>query len=76
MASEDEVDGATAEISGATVFDSSAVASDIVRVDAVPKPARRPVLDVELPGEIVRTLVPSEVISEPTCACAPSRGRR
>jgi len=29
---EDEVDGATAEISGATVFDSSAVASDIVRV--------------------------------------------
>ncbi len=37
-----EVVGATAAMSGATVFDASASASDVVRVDADPKPPRTP----------------------------------
>ena len=67
-----EVVGATASMSGATVFDARAVASPTVRVEAEPKPPRMPELDVVLPGETVRRLEPSAVISELTCCWAPS----
>src|ERR1700689_878361 len=70
--SDEDVGGATALMSGATVLEESAVALAMVRVEAVPKPPRMPEDEVELPGEIVNRLVPNEVISELTCACAPS----
>ena len=70
--SDDEVMGATALTSGATVGLESAATSDTVRVDAVPSAWRMPVLDVELPGVIVSTLEPSAVISEVTWPWAPS----
>ncbi len=38
----------------------------MVRVDAVPNAWRMPVLEVELPGEMVSTFEPSAVISEVT----------
>ncbi len=41
-------------------------------VDAVPSASRMPVLEVELPGEMVSTLEPSAVISEVTWPWAPS----
>ena len=44
--SDREVAGATAAMSGATVFDASAVASASVRVEAEPNPPRMPVLEV------------------------------
>src|SRR4051812_10272533 len=45
-----EVVGATAAMSGATVFDASASASAVVSVDADPKPPRTPPVLVWLPG--------------------------
>ena len=62
--SEEERTGATALISGATVFDDSAVASASVRVEAEPKPPRIPLVEVELPGEMVSRLVPRALICE------------
>jgi len=44
----------------------------MVSVDALPRAWRIPVLEVELPGVIVRTFDPSELISEVTSAEAPS----
>jgi hypothetical protein len=38
----------------------------MVSVEAVPNPPLIPLFEVELPGETVRRLVPSEVISDPT----------
>jgi hypothetical protein len=70
--SSDSVMGATALMSGATVGDDSAVSSAVVKVEAVPKASLMPVLDVVLPGVMVSRFVPSEVISELTCAWAPS----
>ncbi len=70
--SDDDVIGATDLMSGATVGFESAVTSDIVRVDAVPSAWRMPVLEVELPGEIVSTFDPKAVISEVTWLWAPS----
>ena len=64
--SDDCVMGATALISGATVFDSRADTSAVVSVVAEPSASRIPALEVELPGVMVRMLVPSEVISELT----------
>jgi hypothetical protein len=65
--SDSEVVGATAAISGATVFDDRAVASPGVRVEADPNPPRMPELEVVLPGEIVRRFEPKAVMSELTC---------
>ncbi len=70
--SDSDVVGATAAMSGATVFDDSAVASPTVRVEAEPNPPRMPELEVVLPGEMVRRLEPRAVISELTCCWAPS----
>ena len=70
--SDEEVIGATALMSGATIGLASADTSDMVRVDAVPSASRIPVVEVELPGEMVSTLEPSAVISEVTWPWAPS----
>ena len=64
--------GATALMSGATIGFDRAATSDVVSVDAVPSASRMPVLEVELPGEIVSTFEPSAVISEVTWPWAPS----
>src|ERR1700679_3430496 len=69
--SEDESTGATALMSGATVFDDKAVASPSVKVEAEPKPPRTPLVVVELPGEMVSRLVPSALISELIWSWAP-----
>ena len=55
--------GATALMSGATVLEARAVASACVSVDAEPNPWRMPLEDVELPGETVSRLVPSELMA-------------
>ncbi len=62
--SDAEVDvvGATAAMSGATIFDASAVGVRVVSVDAEPNPPRTPPLLVELPGEMISRLLPSELI--------------
>ena len=70
--SDTEVVGATAAISGATVFEASAAASPVVSVEADPNPPRMPELDVVLPGVMVKRLVPRAAIWEVTCVCAPS----
>ena len=70
--SDSELVGATAPMSGATVFEASAAASPAVSVEAEPNPPRMPELDVVLPGEMVRRLVPSAAIWELTCCWAPS----
>ena len=58
-----DVVGATAAMSGATVFDAERVsASAVVRVDAEPNPPRTPPLLVELPGEMINRLLPSELM--------------
>ena len=56
--SDSEVVGATAAMSGATVFEARAAASPTVSVEAEPNPPRMPELDVVLPGEMVRRLDP------------------
>ena len=56
--SDDCVVGATALMSGATALEDSASASAMVKVDAVPNPPRMPAVEVELPGEMVKMLVP------------------
>ncbi len=63
----EEVAGATALMSGATTFESSAAASPTVRVDAEPKPPRMPELEVVLPGVTVSRFEPRAEISDPTC---------
>ena len=70
--SDEDVMGATALMSGATIGLESASTSDIVSVEAVPSASRMPVVEVELPGVIVSTLEPSAVISEVTWPWAPS----
>jgi hypothetical protein len=62
--------GATPLMSGAAVFELSAVASAMVSVDADPNPPRRPPL-VELPGEMINRLPPSADSCFDTCCCAP-----
>ena len=64
--------GATVWMSGATCVLASALASCCVSVDAEPKPARVPLVEVELPGETTRMLVPSWLIWSWTWARAPS----
>ena len=65
--------GATALMSGATTgLDPAPTTSDVVSVEAVPSASRMPVLEVELPGEMVSTFEPSAVISEVTWPWAPS----
>ena len=61
-----EVMAATALMSGASTCEASALASASVNVDAEPSAPRTPVLDVELPAVMVRTLEPSALISEVT----------
>ena len=58
-------------MSGATVLEARAAASLWVRVDAEPNPWRIPLEDVELPGETVSRLVPSELIWDLTWFWAP-----
>jgi hypothetical protein len=63
---------ATACTSGATLLDSRAATSVVVRVDAVPKPPRVPVLaSVVLPGDTTNRLVPSSLIWSLIWAWAP-----
>ena len=59
-------------MSGATVFDPSAVASASVSVEALPNPPRMPVVAVDEPGETTSRFEPRSLISELTCPWAPS----
>ena len=63
--------GATDCTSGAVAGAARASASCCVSVDAEPKPPRVPVVEVELPGETTRMLVPSSLIWSCTLAFAP-----
>ena len=54
--------GATAAMSGQTDRSASSDASSMVRVVALPKPPRTPLVDVELPGETMSRLDPSLLI--------------
>ena len=63
--------GATAAMSGAVGAVAKAAASRSVSVDAEPRPPRMPPIEVELPGETISRLLPSELIWALTCADAP-----
>ena len=70
--SADVVDtGLTASTSGAVTFEVRAAASACVKVVAVPKPPRPPVVLVELPGDTTSRFVPSSLIWSRTVAEAP-----
>ena len=62
--------GATLPMSGATAGSAKALASAIVRVVAVPRPPRTPLV-VELPGETISKLLPRLLIWSSTACCAP-----
>ena len=72
VSDDDELDvGATAAASGTTDGSAIAEASSRVRVDAEPNPPRTPLELVVLPGETMRRLLPSALISSFTSSWAP-----